>query len=260
LEFIHSQFNVDPQAGTVQWKDGRKLTACKFHGLVLTPKEVVWAYSQKELPIGIVRTDPDIGPHVNNLEKYQEEETTYPLGWRLAWRYHQRMPPVLVELSEYGLLRSIIRVSPSNWRTKDERLKKTRAALRRTNIKENSHWEVRTEELVLVRGKGRCDECALGRNVKLIRHGQTYSHRKATRIRTAADIIIRPARKRNSKNPYVKAKVSEFEEPAMECQPLPPSTKQPIREYAREVIQSLKREEYDRRMARWITGNSLDNS
>ncbi len=282
LEFISKNFTVDPDTGRVTKPDGKLLTATKFQGLPLTAKEVVWAYSQRQLPVGILLLDPDRQVHkfaLNNLDRYdesEEERRLYksPHKYRLAWAYREKAPPIIVELAEYRTVTSIIKLSPVNWRysevglSKEEsqRFRRTKSALHRTNLVENAYWEVMTDELCLIKGDKRM---GLGRWINHARHHQTYSHKdRPATIHSFTELKIRPARVNGKLGRYAQERVLEsrqqIEVTAKETAERQKrmlrrtSKDSPLLKYAEEVLfPSLQREAFDLEMAKWIAENTL---
>jgi hypothetical protein len=278
LTFIHLNFEVDQEAGQVLEKaTGRRLTATKFQTLPLTAKEVVWAHSQRALPIGIMLRDPDRLVRrfaLDNLAQYDPEEEEAKLcrisfNLRLAWHYWPDAGPLLVELCEYGLRASIVRLSPINWRFQAgvpavelNRLKRTKAELRRTNLKENSLWRISTERLVLVYGR---EVQEMGRWVKKLRHRQTFSHRQSLQIcHEVADLQVRPRHQDTSS--YKGRRLAELQQQsearsAPFLTPPPHPIFSPLSQYAKEnLFPSPARREFDQRMAKWICANTLGDS
>ena len=278
LQFIHLTFEVDPESGQVLEKaTGKLLTATKFQTLPLTAKEVVWAYSQRSLPIGIMLRDPDRLVRrfaLDNLGQYDPEEEEAKLcrvsfNRRLAWHYWPDAGPLLVELCEYGLRASVVRLSPINWRFQAgvpavelNRLQRTKAELRRTNLKENGLWRVSTERLVLVYGR---EVQEMGRWVKEFRHHQTFSHRQSLQIcHEVADLQVRP--KRQDTSSYKGRRLAELQQQAEArsapfLTPPPHPIPSPLSQYVKEVLfPSPTRREFDRRMAKWIANNTLGES
>lgn len=283
LDFIHSNFAVDPATGRVTKPDGRLFTAARFQGLPLTAKEVVWVYSQRQLPVGILLRNPDRLTHkfaLNNLERYdesEEERKVYrnPIGFRLAWRYREKEPPVMVELAEYQTITSIVRISPMNFRYSEiglkeeevQRRKRTKNALHRTNLKENTLWKIMTDDLCLVKGS---KEIVVGRWMGRARGHQTYSHKEMqdTRIHSFTSVKVRAPRPNKKRGIYARERIAESqaileardaEEKARQLKSLRITAKDsPILQYTEEVLfPSLQKETFLLDMAKWISHNSL---
>ncbi len=282
LEFISKNFTVEPDTGRVTKPDGKLLTATKFQGLPLTAKEVVWAYSQRQLPVGIMLLDPDRQVHkfaLDNLEQYDESEEQRkvyrnPTGQRLAWEYREGVPPVLVELSEYRTVTSIIKLSPMNWRYSEiglseeeaRRFQLTRNALRLTNLAENAYWKVMTENLRLIRGKS---ISSLGSWINHARHSQTYSHKdRPATIHEFTELKVRRPRANKKLGRYAQERIAESQQQTetsakdtieRQQRMLRRTSKDsPLLKYAEEVLfPSLQREAFDLEMAKWITENTI---
>ena len=276
-------FTVEPDTGRVVSKaDGKLLTACKFKSLPLTAKEVVWAYSQRQLPVGIMLLDPDRQAHkfaLNNLDKYDESEEERKVfmskpRFRLAWAYWPDKRPVLVELAEYRVTTSLIKLSPLNWRygefgrDKDEltRFQRTKRELHNTNLRENTYWEVLTDTLRLVRD---VRSISFGGWVRTARHSQTYSHQdREVTIHQPSEVKVRTARPNKKLGNYAQGRITESRE-VVTSQAQKMIEKQqrtarrklkdsPLLKYTEEVLfPSHAREEFDMEMARWISDNSI---
>jgi hypothetical protein len=281
LYYIDTTFEVDPEAGQVLEKaTGRLLTATKFQTLPLTAKEVVWAYSQRALPVGIMLRDPDRRVRrfaLDNLEPYDEGSDEKKLftsmtQFRLAWAYWPGRRPVLVELVEYRVTSSLVKLSPLNWRYSEfgrdqeelARFQQTRRELRNTNLKENSYWEVPTTSLRLVRD---VRSIAFGRWIRTARHKQTLSHLDGrVTIHQPNEVKLRTARPNKKRGKYAQERLAEYQAQAehkarQEHAVSRKVRNSPLQQYVKEALfPSPIRREFDQRMAKWIANNTLGDS